>query len=179
MIKMPPKVARTGGGSKTQPPKKTTTSSSSKSSGSSKTSSSSSVKKTTPPVTSKPKNVDKVDFGKPKPTASAGTYKPTPPKQPSKAEEIARIAAEKRAESLAEMPSLVRKANEAFENWQKAVDDVRMCQHDLTRAQKKAEEIILGVNLNMALENQDIDSKEAIDDMAADFIYKNTKRIWD
>ena len=48
-----------------------------------------------------------------------------------------------------------------------------------TQAQKKAEEIILGVNLNMALENQDIDSKEAIDDMAADFIYKNTKRIWD
>ena len=136
---MPPKVARTGGGSKTQPPKKTTTSSSSKSSGSSKTSSSSGVKKSAPPVTSKPKNVDKVDFGKPKPTASAGTYKPTPPK-PSKAEEIARIAAEKRAESLAEMPSLVRKANEAFENWQKAVDDVRMCQHDLTRAQKKAEE---------------------------------------
>lgn len=48
-----------------------------------------------------------------------------------------------------------------------------------TQAQKKAEEIILGVNLNMALENQDIDSKEAIDDMAADFINKNTKRIWD
>ena len=47
------------------------------------------------------------------------------------------------------------------------------------QAQKKAEEIILGVNLNMALENQDIDSKEAIDDMAADFINKNTKRIWD
>ena len=47
------------------------------------------------------------------------------------------------------------------------------------QARKKAEEIILGVNLNMALENQDIDSKEAIDDMAADFIYKNTKRIWD
>ena len=77
---MPPKVARTGGGSKTQPPKKTTTSSSSKSSGSSKTSSSSSVKKTTPPP-AKPKNVDKVDFGKPKPKVDAGTYKPpAPPK---------------------------------------------------------------------------------------------------
>lgn len=48
-----------------------------------------------------------------------------------------------------------------------------------TQAQKKAEEIILGVNLNMALENQDIDSKEAIEDMATDFIHKNTKRIWD
>ncbi len=47
------------------------------------------------------------------------------------------------------------------------------------QAQKKAEEIILGVNLNMALENQSIESKEAIDDMAADFINKNTKRIWD
>ena len=48
-----------------------------------------------------------------------------------------------------------------------------------TQAQKKAEEIILGVNLNMALENQSIESKEAIDDMAEDFINENTKRIWD
>lgn len=48
-----------------------------------------------------------------------------------------------------------------------------------TQAQKKAEEILLGVNLNMALENQSIESKEAIDDMAADFINENTKRIWD
>lgn len=76
VFKMPGKVARTGGGSKTQPPKKTT-SSSSKSSGSSKTSSSSNVKKATPPP-AKPKNVDKVDFGKPKPTASAGVYKKPP-----------------------------------------------------------------------------------------------------
>ena len=44
MIKMPPKVARTGGGSKTQSPKTMAkASSSSKSSGSSKTSSSSGV----------------------------------------------------------------------------------------------------------------------------------------
>ena len=48
-------------------------SSSSKSSGSSKTSSSSGVKKATPPPV-KPKNVDKVDFGKPKPQADAGVY---------------------------------------------------------------------------------------------------------
>ena len=47
------------------------------------------------------------------------------------------------------------------------------------QAMKKAEEILLGVNLNMALENQDIRTKEAIDDMADDFISGNTKRIWD
>ena len=47
------------------------------------------------------------------------------------------------------------------------------------QAKKKAEEILLGVNLNMALENQDIQTKEAIDDMAADFINGNTKKIWD
>ena len=74
---MPPKVARTGGGSKTQPPKTMAkASSSSKSSGSSKTSNSSGVKKPAPPVTSKPKNVDKVDFGKPKPQVDVGIYKP-------------------------------------------------------------------------------------------------------
>ena len=47
------------------------------------------------------------------------------------------------------------------------------------QAMKKAEEILLGVNLNMALENQDIRTKDAIDDMADDFISGNTKRIWD
>ena len=74
VIKMPPKVAKTGGGSKTQTKTMAKASSSSKSSGSSKTSSSSGVKKSAPPVTSKPKNVDKVDFGKPKPQADAGVY---------------------------------------------------------------------------------------------------------
>ena len=63
---MSPKVSKVGSRS-TKTIVKASTSSSSKSSGSSKTSSSSSVKKTTPPVTSKPKNVDKVDFGLPKP----------------------------------------------------------------------------------------------------------------
>ena len=78
MIKMPPKVARTGGGSKpTQTKTMAKASSSSKSSGSSKTASSSNVKKATPPP-AKPKNVDKVDFNKPKPTASAGVYKKPP-----------------------------------------------------------------------------------------------------
>ena len=48
-----------------------------------------------------------------------------------------------------------------------------------TQAKKKAEEILLGVNLNMALENQDIQTKEAVDDMADDFINGNTRRIWD
>lgn len=47
------------------------------------------------------------------------------------------------------------------------------------QAKKKAEEILLDVNLNMALENQDIQTKEAIDDMTADFINGNTKKIWD
>lgn len=47
------------------------------------------------------------------------------------------------------------------------------------QAKKKAEEILLGINLNMALENQDIQTKEAVNDMAADFINGNTKRIWD
>ncbi len=47
------------------------------------------------------------------------------------------------------------------------------------QAMKKAEEILLGVNLNMALENQDIQTKEAVNDMANDFINENTKRIWD
>ena len=47
------------------------------------------------------------------------------------------------------------------------------------QAKKKAEEILLDVNLNMALENQDIQTKEAVNDMAADFINGNTKRIWD
>lgn len=47
------------------------------------------------------------------------------------------------------------------------------------QAKKKAEEILLGINLNMALENQDIQTKEAVNDMVADFINGNTKRIWD
>ena len=47
------------------------------------------------------------------------------------------------------------------------------------QAKKKAEEILLGVNLNMALENQDIQTQEAVNDMANDFINENTKRIWD
>ena len=39
------------------------------------------------------------------------------------------------------------------------------------------EEILLGVNLNMALENQDIKTQEAVNDMVTDFINGNTKKI--
>ncbi|MBQ3067456.1 MAG: hypothetical protein IJC97_00180 [Oscillospiraceae bacterium] len=81
MNSIPPKVSKVSSSKTTQTKTiaKASTSSSSKSSGSSKTSSSSGTKKSAPPVTSKPKNVDKVDFGKPKSTVSAGTYKPAPP----------------------------------------------------------------------------------------------------
>ncbi len=47
------------------------------------------------------------------------------------------------------------------------------------QAKKKAEEILLGVNLNMALENQDVETQEAVGDLVNDFINTNTKRIWD
>ena len=72
---MPPKVSKVSSKpTQTKTIAKASTSSSSKSSGSSKTSSSSGVKKSAPPVTSKPRNVDKVDFGKTKTTADAGVY---------------------------------------------------------------------------------------------------------
>lgn len=47
------------------------------------------------------------------------------------------------------------------------------------QARKKAEEILKTVNLNMALEDQKIAEKEAIEDMVTDFINNNTKQIWD
>ena len=47
------------------------------------------------------------------------------------------------------------------------------------QAKRKAEEILLAVNINMALENQGITIQEAIQDMTYDFINNNTKRIWD
>lgn len=65
------KVSKVGGSKPTQT--KTITK---KSSGSSKVSNTNTVKQTTPAP--KPKNVDKVEFGKPKPTASAGVYKKPP-----------------------------------------------------------------------------------------------------
>ena len=67
-------ITKKSSGSSKQTQVKTTT----KSSGSSKVSNTNTVKQTTPAP--KPKNVDKVEFGKPKQTASAGTYKPAPPK---------------------------------------------------------------------------------------------------
>lgn len=48
-----------------------------------------------------------------------------------------------------------------------------------TQAKKKAEAILKTVNLNMALEDQSIAAKEAVDDMVSDFINNNTKQIWD
>ena len=48
-----------------------------------------------------------------------------------------------------------------------------------TQAKEKAQNIIKTVNLNMALENQNITTDEAVMDMANDFINNNTKQIWD
>lgn len=48
-----------------------------------------------------------------------------------------------------------------------------------THARQKAEAILKTVNLNMALEDQSIAAKEAVDDMVSDFINNNTKQIWD
>ena len=47
------------------------------------------------------------------------------------------------------------------------------------QARKKAVEILQGVNLNMALEQQDISTDEALDDMINDLINNRTKQIWD
>lgn len=47
------------------------------------------------------------------------------------------------------------------------------------QAKRKAEEILLDVNINIALENQGITTQEAIQDITNDFIHNNTKRIWD
>lgn len=46
-------------------------------------------------------------------------------------------------------------------------------------ARQKAESILKNVNLNMALEDQNITAKEAVEDMVSDFINNNTKQIWD
>ena len=85
---MPKKVLKVGGSKPTQTKtitkkssgssKQTQVKTTTKSSGSSKVSNINTVKQTTPAP--KPKNVDKVEFGKPKQTASAGVYKPAPPK---------------------------------------------------------------------------------------------------
>ena len=47
------------------------------------------------------------------------------------------------------------------------------------QARRKAEEIVRSVNLNMALERQDIVAEETIEDMAADLISNRIKQIWD
>lgn len=47
------------------------------------------------------------------------------------------------------------------------------------QAQKKAEEVLKTVNVNMALENQEIAEDEAVKDFASDLINTKIKQIWD
>ena len=47
------------------------------------------------------------------------------------------------------------------------------------QAQKKAVEVLKTVNVNMALENQEIAEDEAVKDFASDLIYTKIKQIWD
>lgn len=109
--------------------KKTTSSSSS--SKTSKTASSSSVKKATPPP-AKPKNVDKVEFGKPKPKVDAGTYKPEPPKEDP-------LDALKR-EALSLLPRNVDLANKAFHELEDAQREESIARNAFLREKKKYEE---------------------------------------
>ena len=45
--------------------------------------------------------------------------------------------------------------------------------------QKKAAEVLKTVNVNMALENQEIAEDEAVKDFASDLINTKIKQIWD
>lgn len=47
------------------------------------------------------------------------------------------------------------------------------------QAQKKAAEVLKSVNVNMALEDQEISTEEAIKDFAVDLINTKIKHIWD
>ena len=47
------------------------------------------------------------------------------------------------------------------------------------QAQKKAAEVLKTVNVNMALENQEIAEDEAVKDFASDLINTKIKHIWD
>jgi len=47
------------------------------------------------------------------------------------------------------------------------------------QAQKKAAEVLKTVNMNMALENQEIAEDEAVKDFASDLINTKIKQIWD
>lgn len=47
------------------------------------------------------------------------------------------------------------------------------------QAQKKAAEVLKTVNVNMALENQEIAEDEAVKDFASDLINTKIKQIWD
>ena len=47
------------------------------------------------------------------------------------------------------------------------------------QAQKKAFEVLRTVNVNMALENQEIAEEDAVKDFAADLINSKIRQIWD
>lgn len=47
------------------------------------------------------------------------------------------------------------------------------------QAVRKATEIVQSVNVNMALEDQDISTEDAIKDFAADLLHNKTKQIWE
>ena len=47
------------------------------------------------------------------------------------------------------------------------------------QAQKKAAEVLKTVNVNMALEDQEIAADEAVKDFASDLINTKIKQIWD
>ena len=47
------------------------------------------------------------------------------------------------------------------------------------QAQKKAAEVLMKVNVNMALEDQEISTDEAVKDFATDLINTKIKQIWD
>lgn len=49
----------------------------------------------------------------------------------------------------------------------------------MNRLKKKAAEVLKTVNVNMALENQEIAEDEAVKDFASDLINTKIKQIWD
>ncbi len=164
---MPPKVSRTST-VRTIPQKKTTVSSSKSTSKSSSTTSSKSTvsrpttstvrsapPKPAPAPAQKPKNVDKVDFGKPKTIVDAGVYhrpkpiaaatgrgdpEPPAPPKPSKAEleRIERLKAIEEAKSS--LPAAIQKVNKAYENLEEAIKEYDEAAETLRVHTKDAQE---------------------------------------
>lgn len=81
----------------------------------------------------KPRNVDKVDFGKPKTTASAGTYKLAEPPKEDPLEFFKR-------EALSLLPRNVDLANKAFHELEDAQRDESTARNAFLREKKKYEE---------------------------------------